>query len=125
MNDRVKWIEQQGSRMLFVDYSKLDEDACLKVYEELRKTVMDQPAGVMIPIIVDITGTFITERVRNAQKSLSDEMHQKRKESEKAPTAVIGVTGIKKLIAKAFRSDIYYANDLNDAVSWMIKQARR
>jgi hypothetical protein len=125
MNDRVKWIEEQGARILFVDYSKLDEDACLKVYEDMRKTVMAQPAGVPIPIIVDITGTFITEKVRNAQKSLSDEMHKTRKESEKAPTAVIGVTGVKKLIARAFRSDIYYANDAKDAVAWMIKQAKR
>jgi hypothetical protein len=124
MNNRIKWMEEQGTKILFVDYSKLEEEAFLKVYEDLRKIVLDQPAGAIIPIIVDITGTFITEKIRNAQKNLSDEMHQKSKESEKAPTAVIGVTGIKKLIARAFRSDIYYANDVNDAVSWMIKQSR-
>jgi hypothetical protein len=125
MSDRVKWIEEQGVKILFVDYSGLDEKKYLEVAEEFKNTVLAQPAGVIVNNIVDITNTFITEVVRNALKNFSDEIHQKRKGSEKAPTAVIGVTGVKKVIAKAFRSDVHFANDFDDAISWMVKNAQR
>jgi hypothetical protein len=34
-------------------------------------------------------------------------------------SAVIGLTGVKKILAKAIKPDMYWANDLEDAKNWL------
>ncbi len=39
--------------------------------------------------------------------------------------AVLGVTGVKKMIAKAIRRDIYFAESEEDAKEWIVKNSQK
>lgn len=124
MSERIRWIQHKGKKILFVDYSRLqDEEKYLRAIEEMEAEVLKQPKGKKILTLVDgtdsIATTVITER--------SKRMMATSKESgiPDSPTALVGMTGFKKAIIQAmqfFRPDIHISDSIEAAKDWLIEQ---
>ena len=116
MSDRIKWIEYKGAKILYADYSNLEEDEYVTEIDNFEKELIkNKPNSVLV--ITNTNNTYITSKINKRFK----EMREKTKGISKA-SAVVGVTGVKKIIANAIRKDLYLARSIEDAKEWLIKQ---
>lgn len=90
----IKWIEHNGKKILFEDYSNLSGDKLLPtLYESeevLKKTI--QP----VPVLLNFSSSLTNEKFLSEIKRLTREY-----DSRILKAASYGVTGIKKILARA------------------------
>lgn len=72
-------------------------------------------------ILWDITGSTVTRRITEVSKSLALFTQTQRLSTG---SATVGVTGIKRLIARAIKPDMYWADDVSDARRWLTSPQR-
>ncbi len=72
-------------------------------------------------ILWDISGTTVTRTITDAAKSLALFTAA---QGLSTGSATVGVVGIKRLIARAIKPDMYWANDVDDAVNWLTNSER-
>ncbi|MGC8771716.1 MAG: hypothetical protein ACP5Q5_10755 [Brevinematia bacterium] len=115
MDERIKLLEKNGAKILFCDISSLDEDSILEYHNKMLQMGLDMKIRLFV---IDIRDTYTTPKISESSKNLGKTLDEK---NGKSFVALIGVTGIKKVIANAISKDMYFANDLDDAVNWLIK----
>ena len=120
ISDRVKWIEHKGHKIFFNDYSGLDEASYLAAIDESLRKISEIDPGTVILFLDDVTGTFTTSKIKAKFREIEHEMAK-----YKYVIAVVGVSGMMKIIARAFMWDMYFAKDREDAKEWLIKQAKK
>ena len=112
----VKWITYKGKDILLNDYSNLDEKGFLKAMDDVDKVPIKGPEKSIL-CLTNITNTHATKTLTDKAKELMKE----RKKYMKA-VAIVGVSGVKRIIAKMVVKDVYFAKDEIDAKEWLIKQ---
>jgi len=117
MSERIRWMEHKGARILCADYSGLSGQEYLDLIQEFEDELLKQPPGSLVTL-TDVTGTTITNEVRDRFKLLAE-----RSAGISKGSATIGVTGFKRAIAVLIRKDLYYAASLEDAKEWLAEQA--
>ncbi len=119
MGDRIQWIEHKGKKILLCDLSKLGEVKYLEHVELMEKELLKAKPGELIPHIVDVSESIMTAgssaRGKQTVKVLSDA-------GIRTATAMVGVTGIKRIIAQAISRDVFFAKSMEDAKDWVVAQ---
>jgi hypothetical protein len=119
MSDRVSWIEYKGARILYGDYSGLSGQEVIEVINEFQDELLQQPPGSVVTL-TNVANCLVTGEVKDRFKALA----QQSKGISKG-AATIGVTGFKKAIAVLLRTDLYYADSLEEAKEWLVEQAKK
>jgi hypothetical protein len=118
MSDRVSWIEHEGTKILYADYSDMSEEECIQTVEEFKNKLLEQTPGTVVTL-TNMTNTVVTNRVSDKFKRMREQTQGISKAA-----ATVGVTGFKKAIAVLIRNDLYYADSLEEAKKWLAEQAK-
>jgi hypothetical protein len=114
MSDRVSWITHQSKKILFVDTAGLRDETYLQVLDEVEKVYQTLPQQSTL-VLIDVTDSVSSVETTEKQKALAAYRVAKH-------AAVVGVTGLKMIIARAVRRDFYYATSLEDGKDWLVRQ---
>ena len=118
---RAKWISHKGKRVLWIDFSKTDDNGVIKAIAEAKPIIIREPNNSIL-CIVDATGTKVTRTISAEIKEFT--MHNK---PFMKMTAVIGIDGIQKVVltlAIIFtnRKNLIAKNTKDEALEWLISQ---
>lgn len=116
---RVKFIEYNGKRVLFIDYAQCDIATLKAVAEEMHRVITKEPPNSVLTLN-DVTGTSFDSESVAVLKS---------KVAANAPfvkrAAVIGITGLQQLIYEAVQKfserKIPSFNTRQEALEYLVK----
>ncbi|MBN1780228.1 hypothetical protein JW948_03820 [bacterium] len=117
MDNRLKIRTENGVKIMFVDLSNLAPDEIVNIFPALNEKAIENRIRLYI---FDITNTHTTQEIKHASRASIDTIESK---LGKIASALIGLTGIQKIIANAISKDQYFAKDEADAVKWVLEQA--
>jgi hypothetical protein len=92
----VEWIEHKGKRILYVDYSGMQEEEGIKNLEtqaDLMRTLTES-----VLVLANYQGTYATPTFMKYVQTLGREVI----EPKTKKGALIGITGIKKLLLNTY-----------------------
>lgn len=115
MSERIKWIEVNDRKVLFVDYSNLKGKKMVDVVEEANETVLNSGLKKIYGIN-DITNSYIIEDCRTKFMQI---ISNAKKSGIELISAIIGLNDKDKMMAQVFIEDIYFAKDFDDAKNWI------
>lgn len=114
MSGRVSWITHKGKDILFVDASGLREEAYLQVLDEVEEVYCNlDPQSTLV--LLDVTDSTSSTETTERQKRLAAYKVAKH-------AAVVGVTGLKRIIAQAVRKDFHFATSIEEGKEWLVRQ---
>lgn len=114
MEKFVEIITFQGKEIVFLNLNGLNEEEQLTAIDETDKIFATKQN---ILNVTDVGNTTTTPAV----KDKANELHQKHKDRIKAE-AIIGVSGLKRMLAQRMNKDMYFAQNIDDAKNWIVKQ---
>lgn len=125
MSERIYWIKYKGKKILFVDFSGIqDEETYLRAIEQLEAEYLKQPVGHSVPTLIDSTGSVVTPAVTARSRQMIATMRSHGVPSS-GITAVVGVSGFQKAIVQAMRfvvPGLYPADTIEAAKDWLVEQ---
>ncbi len=95
MEDKVKFIEHEGKSILYLDFSRCRADEVLKAIARARTVVARQPERSLLTL-TNVTDARFDDAVTRELKELT--AHNR---PYVRAAAVVGVTGIKRIIFEA------------------------
>ena len=93
--DRVQFIQHKGKKILHLNFSECTPDEVLRVIEMAKAAIRTQSPGSVFTL-TDVTNTAFNSKVSDALKEFV--VHNK---PYVVASAVVGVTGLKKIIFNA------------------------
>ena len=118
---RSKWIEHQGKRILYQDFSGIDIDKselALQELSEVQSVVTQMPLNSVL-VLADFRDTSIGRDLFGAMTDSS-----KKTKDYVRKTAVLGVTGIKRMLANNLvsltRQELKLFEEEEEAKDWLI-----
>jgi len=94
----LSYLTHKGKRILFIDYTHCKTTAeMLKVLDDVRKEY--EKSNTQFLAINDFTGTFGSNEFLNAASK-----HKELFDSKTLKTAVLGITGIKKILLNGYNA---------------------
>ncbi|MBN1485052.1 MAG: hypothetical protein JXA37_10045 [Chloroflexia bacterium] len=128
MANRVEWIEHKGERIIFCDFSDIqDEEEMVRWVEEMEAEVLQEAPGTMILMLVDVTNSRVTSKMTERARAVAAAARERGIPS--SPTAVVGITNPAKkaiLLALQFlRPDLHAANSIEEAKDWLLERAAK
>ena len=119
---KSKWIEHNGKKILYQDFSNLffNTNAVKEELEQVKAIVLGEPANSVL-VISNFTNTEITNELmpilNEASKATKSHVHK---------TATLGVTGIKRtlgdLLSRITGQPIMYFTSEAEAKDWLVKK---
>ena len=106
----------KGHKILISDYRGLKGKKYLDAMEETENELLKHEPG-SIMTITDVTNTYTDDAIKDRSKLMVE-----RTGGIARATAVVGVTGLKQVIAKAIKKDIYFAASVEEAKEWLLNQ---
>jgi hypothetical protein len=117
MKNKIQWIEHKGKKILFCDFSNYTETEYIEGTGLMEKELLKQPRGSKPLLIVDVTNSYMTQ----ATSARGKETVKVLTEADViTKTAMVGIAGIKKIIAQAISRDVYFAKDIESAKEWLV-----
>jgi hypothetical protein len=117
MAERIATITHMGRSVLLADFSNLAGDQLLA---EMRKAqARDKAAPDNSLLLTDITGCKVNEPVRRLAIEMGNEV-----KARGFRQAIVGVTGLQKVIFSIVRRDVYLARDRADALLYLTRKDR-
>ncbi len=119
---RSKWIEYQGKRIFYQDFSNLmyNSEALLSELAAVQEVVLTQPLNSVL-VLADFRNTQITS---DALPKLNEASARTKNHVRK--TAVLGVTGLKRTLADMLTrltgQSLRYFDDETAAKEWLIAE---
>ncbi len=114
MGERVKWINHKGKKILFCDFSNVvAEQEYLQLLgqtEEMLKAELKGNPGEILQVM-DISGAKPTKAV----KEKANENTKLVKENARLTLALVGISGLTKIIANAISKDMYFVSNMEEA----------
>ena len=96
----LSYITHKGKRILFVDYTHCKTvDEMVKVLDDVKKEYEKSPGNILA--INDFNGTFGSSEFLNAAKK-----HKQLFDGKTHRSAVLGITGIKKILLNGYNAFI-------------------
>lgn len=118
MDERSKWIEYKGKKLFHMNLSGLDEKKQLEVLESSSEKWINSNEKIIL-VLNDVRNTYTTEEIKiGAQRAIQ----AVRDTGKNIFVALIGITGIKRIIVNAIEHGMYISKDFEDAKEWLIKQ---
>lgn len=112
---RLQAIEEQGKKIYYTDFSGLNEADFLVLLKKAMDRDMELPEKSLL--LQDISGTVLTDKIKvEIDKGA---VIAKRK---KYIFALLGITGIKRIVAQAINRNTFFTKDIEQAKDWLLKQ---
>ncbi len=119
LDERVKWIEYLGKKILFIDFSNLDENNILKIYDIFEPMLLDKEGGNFL-VLIDCSGTIFSNKVKRRAKDLVEKTKINRL------TAIAGFRIMQKIILNGLTSDnFHFVDDIKEGKNWLIEQSNK
>jgi len=116
--ERVKFIRHQERDILFLDFSNSQTDEVLKIIEDAKNVIRTRPVNSLLTL-TDVTNARFNEAVGEGMKHFT--AHNK---PYVKASAVVGITGLKKIIFGAVmafsRRKIESFDDVEQAKQWLV-----
>ena len=119
MDDRVQIKTENGIKVLFIDFSNLPTEDVLKMLPKMNEAAV---SNKLVLYILDAKNINMTGEGKSAVETSIKDIESK---LGKTYSAIIGFTGIQKIIANAINKDTYFAKDYSDAVEWATKTSKK
>ena len=116
MSSEIQWIEHNGKKIILCNFAGYDEKQYLSGVDAMEAELLKQLPGVPVPHIVDVTDSHMTKVTSDRGKRTVEVLG---KAGIVTRTAMVGVTGIKRVIAQAISKDVYFAKDMDDAKAYV------
>jgi hypothetical protein len=119
---RSEWIEYQGKKIFFQDFSKLFYNSTSVIAElnEVQQIVLAQPENSVL-VLTDMRDTNVGRDLlpsMNAASAATKDYVKK--------TAVLGVTGVKRKLADLLTAltgqSLKYFDDIEAAKRWLVEE---
>ena len=114
MGQYMEILTYNGKEIVYLNMDGLNEADQIKAIDEADK-IFSTKKNILN--ITNVSNTVTTPEVTNKAK----ELNTKHRPNLKAQ-AVIGVSGLKRVIAQSMNRGMYFAKDIQDAKDWIIKQ---
>ena len=114
MGKFVEIITYQGKEIVYLNMNGLNEEEQLAAINETDQIFSTKQE---ILNVTDVGNTTTTPIV----KEKANELHRKHKDRIKAE-AIVGVSGLKRMLAQGMNKDIYFAKSIDDAKNWVVQQ---
>jgi hypothetical protein len=124
MNERIRWIEHKGKRILYIDASNLrDEALFMQLLTDAESVILVQPKGIPLRTLFYSPDSTVT-------KALADRAKQVFNNAQKigipnGPTAWVGSSGFQRAVVQAmqyFFKVIHVADNIDEAKEWLASQ---
>lgn len=119
---RSKWIEHKGKQIFYQDFSGIDIDrseVVLKELDEVQEVVSQRPLNSVL-VLADFRETSMG---RDLFRAMTDSSNKTKAHVRK--TAVLGVTGIKRMLANNLmsltRQELKLFDEEEDAKNWLVQ----
>jgi uncharacterized protein YifN (PemK superfamily) len=117
MEHKIQWIEHKGTKILICDFSNYDEKQYLDGTDAMEKELLKQPPNSKPKLVVDVTNSKMSQATSERGKKTVEILT---KAGMIVLTAMVGITGIKRVIAQAISRDVHFAKDMEEAKEWLI-----
>ncbi len=116
LEERVKWIEYEGKKILMVDCRDLKEDDYLNAINKYDEMMYERGKDKILSIM-DCTNTVTSDKIRDRGKELEEK-------NKNLPlfVSVVGMSGIQRIIANAIKRNMFFAGTIEEAKEWLINQ---
>ncbi len=115
---RIKFIRHEEKEILFLDFSNSGTDEVLKIIEDAKRVISARPEGSLLTL-TDVTNARFNEKVGDGMKQLT--AHNR---PYVRAAAVVGITGLKKIIFGAVmafaKRNIESFDDVEQAKQWLV-----
>jgi hypothetical protein len=118
MSDRIKWIEYRGKKILYNDYTGLRGDEFTRIIKQSEAEVLGSGMKTVY-VINNVTDSFMNKESTAAAKQWVKNCEQK---GVDMIIALVGVGGLRRIIAQAIKRDMYFAKSDEDAKEWLVRQ---
>lgn len=115
MSERVKWIEHKGKKILFSNYQGLKGDEYTQTIKESEKETLNSGMKT-IYVLNDVTDSYMNDDSTAAAKHWIDTCKD---QGITLIITLVGITGIKRIVAQAVKRDMHFAKSLEDAKDWL------
>lgn len=122
MTDRVQWIEHQGQPILFSNCAGLQEDEYLQAMDETQRQITAQPAGSVVLTLIDVSHSPTSRTIIAKGHEMAAAIRER---GVITVDAVVGIRRWQRPIAQAVRRDVHFADSIEAAKNWLVKQNRR
>lgn len=119
MDDCIKWIDFNGKKIMFCDFSNFDEQQYMDGVDLMEQELLKQSRGSCTPQILDVTNSHMTQKTSERGKQTVKVLSEAEITTN---TAMVGISGVKRIIAKAISRDVFFAKDMQSAKEWVISQ---
>ncbi len=115
--ERVKFIKHEEKDILFLDFSNTRTDEVLKIIEDAKQVISTKPMNSLLTL-TDVTNARFNDEVGDGMKRFS--AHNK---PYVKAAAVVGITGLKKIIFGAVmafsKRNIESFDNVEEAKRWL------
>ena len=115
MSDRVKWIEHKGKKILFSNYNGLKGDEYTQAIKEGEKETLNSGMKTVY-VLNDVTDSFMNDDSTAAAKQWVDVC---KNQGITLVISLVGISGLKRIVAQAVKRDMHFAKSLDDAKDWL------
>ncbi len=112
-------VRHNGRPLVHANLSHCDEAAFLEGLRLAERTIRGRCQPYCI--LWDITGATVTRAVSASAKALAV---LTARQGLSTGSATVGVTGLKRIMARAIKPDMYWARDESDALAWLTRADR-
>ena len=118
MGKHTQWVTHKGKRILFVNCARLGEAEILASFEEMKQELLRERTGPMV--LIDISDIDMTTALIGKAKELT--AATKDAGIKDGPNAIVGLTGLQKAVAQLFGRGIHFADSIEEAKEWLVKE---
>jgi hypothetical protein len=115
----VQFIVYKGKRILHTNAAGLEEGEFLLALEEMKQALLKE--GVETLALTDVTGLNMSKAFVNKAKEVNAAVEKT--PGWGRPSALVGLTGLQKAVAQLFGRGVHYANTIEEAKEWLVKEA--
>jgi hypothetical protein len=119
MGERVNWIQHRGKKILFCTFTGLEETEYLAQVDEMENELEGQPSGSNVLMLIDVTNSRMTPATRDRGKQTVSVLE---KAGVTTTTAMVGISGLQKIIASSISKDVHYGKDIESVKDWLVSQ---
>jgi hypothetical protein len=119
MSESLKWIEHKGKRILFCDFSNFSEEEYLQGTEDMEKELIAQGKGSFTLLLIDVKDSHMSQVTSDRGKKTIEILTPLNITTK---TSMIGISGVKRIIAQAISRDVHFDKDLESAKDWLVEE---
>ena len=110
----VEILPYKGKEIIYLNMNGLNEEQQLQAIDEADRIFVTKND---ILNMTDVSNTVTSPMVRER----ANQLHANHRARIKAE-AIVGVSGLKKMIAQGLNKNMYFAKSLDDAKEWLVQQ---